>query len=89
MSPSTVPSRWSGSYPVSASIQSRQKIVSTARPQQKAASGRIKATWETVGLSPVPSVRAFVLRLRVRVVLCGLLDLTFSDRRMNFHVVLR
>jgi hypothetical protein len=53
----------------------RQKMVSTARPQQKPASGRIKAAWKTVGLSPVPSARAFVFRLRVRVGLCRLLDL--------------
>jgi hypothetical protein len=42
--------------------------VSTARPQQKPASGRIKATWETVGLSPASSVCATAFRLRVSIV---------------------
>jgi len=45
----------------------RQKMVSTARPQQKPASSRIKATCETVGLSPVSSVRATAFRLRVSI----------------------
>ncbi len=44
MSHSTLPLCWSGSKPVSASIQSGQKMLSTARPLQKTASGRIKVS---------------------------------------------
>jgi hypothetical protein len=67
MSHSTVPSCWSGSKPVSASIQSGQKMVSTARPQQRPASGRIKATREPLGLSPAFPAPASPFRLRVSI----------------------
>jgi hypothetical protein len=67
MSHSTVPSCWSGSNPISASIQSGQKMVSTARPQQKPASGRIKASWDTGGLSLASLPRASAFRLRASI----------------------
>ena len=68
MSHSTFPSCWSGSKPVSASIQSGQKMVSTARIPQNAAKGRIKATRETENSSPIWLGPALVFRLRVSMV---------------------
>lgn len=64
ISHSTVPSCWSGSTPVSASIQSGQTMVSKARMPQKAASGWIKAIRGDQP-SPVSLVRASVSRPRV------------------------
>jgi hypothetical protein len=42
-------------------------MLSTARPQQKPASGRIKASWETGGLSLASPPRASAFRLRVSI----------------------
>jgi hypothetical protein len=67
MSHSTVPSCWSGSKPVSASIQSGQKTGSTARTPQKA-SGRIKATRGMGGSSPASLAPALASRPRASMV---------------------
>ena len=88
MNHSTVPSCWSGSKSVSASIQSGQKMVSTAKTPQKRGSGRIQATRGGAG-SPVSLARAFVSRLRVSMIVTGAARRYRRDPTTLFNAALK
>jgi hypothetical protein len=63
-------------------------MVSTARPQQKPASARIKPTRETAGLPPASSVRASVSRLRrllLVVTVLMIVDDPLPQRRLSIE----